>query len=94
LFGGLQGQTVGLSLGTGAEPVYDGFSTVFMLDAGDGKLALIDAGNDTAGAAILAALQKRNTGPDNVTAIFITHAHPDHDAAIALFPKARSCHVA
>jgi hydroxyacylglutathione hydrolase len=88
LFGGLQGQTVGLSLGAGAEPVYDGFVTVFMLDAGNGQVALIDAGNDTAGAAILAALQKRNAGPDNVTAIFITHAHPDHDAAIALFPKA------
>lgn len=88
LFGGLQSQSAGLALGAGAEPVYDGFSTVFMLDAGNGSVALIDAGNDTAGAAILAALQKRNAGPDNVAAIFITHAHPDHDAAIAMFPKA------
>ena len=88
LFGGLQAQSAGLSLGPGAEPVYDGFSTVFLLDAGNGSFALIDAGNDTAGAAILAALQKHNAGPDNVAAIFITHAHPDHDAAIALFPKA------
>jgi glyoxylase-like metal-dependent hydrolase (beta-lactamase superfamily II) len=88
LFGGMQAQSAGLSLGPGAEPVYDGFSTVFLLDAGEGSFALIDAGNDTAGAAILAALQKHNAGPDNVTAIFITHAHPDHDAAIALFPKA------
>jgi hydroxyacylglutathione hydrolase len=88
LFGGLQAQNAGLALGPGAEPVYDGFSTVFLLDAGNGSLALIDAGNDTSGAAILAALQKRNAGPDNVAAIFITHAHPDHDAAIALFPKA------
>jgi hydroxyacylglutathione hydrolase len=88
LFGGLQAQNAGLALGAGAEPVYDGFSTVFLLDAGDGSIALIDAGNDMAGAAILAALQTRNAGPDNVAAIFITHAHPDHDAAIALFPKA------
>lgn len=88
LFGGLQAQNAGLSLGPGAEPVYDGFSTVFLLDVGDGKVALIDAGNDTAGKAILDALQKKNAGPDNVTAIFITHAHPDHDGGVALFPKA------
>jgi glyoxylase-like metal-dependent hydrolase (beta-lactamase superfamily II) len=88
LFGGLQSQNAGLALGAGAEPVYDGISTVFLLDAGNGSVALIDAGNDTAGGAILAALQKRNAGPDDVAAIFITHAHPDHDAAIALFPKA------
>jgi glyoxylase-like metal-dependent hydrolase (beta-lactamase superfamily II) len=68
--------------------VYDGFSTAFILDVGDGKVALIDAGNDTAGKAILDALQKKNANADNVTAIFITHAHPDHDGAVALFPKA------
>ena len=88
LFGGLQAQSAGLSLGAGAEPVYDGFSTVFMLDAGSGQVALIDAGNDTAGTAILDALGKRNASADNVAAIFITHAHPDHDAAIGVFPKA------
>ena len=88
LFGGLQAQNAGLALGAGAEPVYDGFSTAFLLDAGNGSVALIDAGNDAKGAAILAALQKRNATPDNVAAIFMTHAHPDHDAAIALFPKA------
>jgi glyoxylase-like metal-dependent hydrolase (beta-lactamase superfamily II) len=88
LFGGLQAQNAGLTLGPGAEAVYDGFSTVFLLDAGGGSYALIDAGNDTAGKAILAALQKHSASPDNVAAIFITHAHPDHDGAIALFPKA------
>jgi glyoxylase-like metal-dependent hydrolase (beta-lactamase superfamily II) len=85
LFGGLQGQNVGLA---GTEPIYDGFSTAFLLDAGNGAIVLIDAGNDTSGKSILAALQKRNATPDNVTAIFMTHAHPDHDAGIALFPKA------
>jgi glyoxylase-like metal-dependent hydrolase (beta-lactamase superfamily II) len=38
--------------------------------------------------ALLDALGKRNASADNVAAIFITHAHPDHDAAIPLFPKA------
>jgi glyoxylase-like metal-dependent hydrolase (beta-lactamase superfamily II) len=91
LFGGLQAQNAGLApgaLGPGAEAVFDGFSTAFVLDAGNGQVALIDAGNDTAGVAILDALGKRNASADNVAAIFITHAHPDHDAAIALFPKA------
>jgi glyoxylase-like metal-dependent hydrolase (beta-lactamase superfamily II) len=88
LFGGLQAQSAGLTLGTGAEAVYDGFSTVFLLDAGGGSFVLIDAGNDTTGKPILAALQKHNATADNVTAIFMTHAHPDHDAAIAVFPKA------
>jgi len=88
LFGGLQEQSAGLSLGAGVEPVYDGFATVFILDAGSGQVALIDAGTDTAGAAILEALGKRNASAENVAAIFVTHAHPDHDAAIAIFPRA------
>lgn len=88
VFGGMQDQKAGLDLGPGAEPVYDGFSTAFLLDAGGGSWVLIDTGNDTSGKAILTALQKHNATPDNVTAIFITHAHSDHDAAVALFPKA------
>jgi glyoxylase-like metal-dependent hydrolase (beta-lactamase superfamily II) len=88
LFGGLQEQSAGLPLGADVEPVYDGFATVFILDAGNGEVALIDAGNNTAGAAILDALRERNSSAENVTAIFITHAHPDHDAGIALFPRA------
>jgi glyoxylase-like metal-dependent hydrolase (beta-lactamase superfamily II) len=88
VFGGMQDQKAGLDVGPGAEPVYDGFSTAFLLDAGGGSWVLIDTGSDTTGKAILASLQKHSAAPDNVTAVFITHAHPDHDAAVALFPKA------
>jgi glyoxylase-like metal-dependent hydrolase (beta-lactamase superfamily II) len=88
LFGGLQDQQAGLSLGPGVEPVYDGFVTVYMLDAGNGDVALIDAGNDPAAGAIMAALMRRNATAQNVKAIFVTHAHPDHGGAIALFPAA------
>ncbi len=89
IFGGMQSQKAGMDgLGVGSQPVYDGFSTVFMLDTGGNNFALIDAGNDVSGKAILDALQKRGATADNVLAIFITHAHPDHDAAIHLFPKA------
>jgi glyoxylase-like metal-dependent hydrolase (beta-lactamase superfamily II) len=87
LFSGLQGSTNGPSLGPGIERV-PGFSAVYALDAGNGQWALIDAGSDKAGGAIMATLQAQHATPDNVVAIFITHAHADHDAAIAAFPKA------
>jgi hydroxyacylglutathione hydrolase len=87
-FAGLQKAGSGPALGAGFEPVQDGMSTVYLLDAGNGQIVLVDAGNDVKGTAILAALANRHATVDNVAAILITHAHPDHDATIALFPKA------
>jgi len=87
VFSGLQGSGAGPSLGPGIDRV-PGFSGVYLLDAGNGQWALIDAGSDKTGAAIVTALQAQHATPDNVVAIFITHAHSDHDAAITLFPKA------
>ena len=87
LFSGLQGAGAGPSLGAGVEAV-PGFSAVYILDAGNGQFALVDTGSDAKGAALLSALQARQASPDSVAAIFMTHAHTDHDAAIALFPKA------
>lgn len=87
LFSGLQAAGAGPSLGPDIDRV-PGVSTVYILDAGNGTLALIDTGGDKKGAAILSALQARHATPDSVIAIFMTHAHTDHDAAIALFPKA------
>ena len=87
-FAGLQKAGSGPSLGAGLEPVQDGMSTVYLLDAGNGQLVLVDAGNDVKGTAIQAALANRHATADNVAAILITHAHPDHDATIPLFPKA------
>ena len=49
---------------------------------------LVDAGLDAKGAAILAELGSEGVGPDQVQAVLITHGHPDHYAAAALFPKA------
>ena len=87
-FAGLQKAGGGPSLGAGLEPVQDGMSTVYLLDAGNGQLVLVDAGNDVKGTAIQAALANRHATADNVAAILITHAHPDHDATIPMFPKA------
>ena len=48
-FAGLQKAGGGPALGAGFEPVQDGMSTVYLLDAGNGQLVLMDAGNDRKG---------------------------------------------
>ena len=49
---------------------------------------LVDAGMDASGAAILAELKAQGLSPRDVQAVLITHGHPDHFAAAALFPAA------
>ena len=88
LFGGLQGATAGPSLGTGIDRVQAGFASAYVLDAGNGQFVLIDAGADSKGTALIQDLQMRHGSADNVVAVLITHAHADHIAALALFPKA------
>ena len=68
--------------------IKDGFVNFGVVDVGDGHVALIDAGNDPGGAALLAELARRNVGPDAVTAIFFTHGHRDHTAGASLCPSA------
>jgi len=72
----------------GVRIVKDGIVTLGVVPTSENTVALIDAGNDKAGAAIMTELSRRNLGPDAVSAIFITHGHPDHTGAIAMFPKA------
>ena len=72
----------------GIRIVKDGLVSVAVVPVGEREVALIDAGNDSSGKAILDELSRRGLGPDAVTAILITHGHPDHIAAIAAFPKA------
>jgi hydroxyacylglutathione hydrolase len=73
----------------GVETVKDGFVSVFILDAGAGKVALIDAGGDKSGKALLAGLARRGLTPASVAAIFLTHGHPDHTSACKIFPQAQ-----
>jgi hydroxyacylglutathione hydrolase len=72
----------------GVEAVKDGFVNVFLVDAGQGKVALIDAGNDKSGKAVLAALARRSLTPASVAAIFLTHGHGDHTGGCKAFPAA------
>jgi glyoxylase-like metal-dependent hydrolase (beta-lactamase superfamily II) len=73
----------------GIRIVKDGNVGIAMVPVGANEVALIDAGNDPSGKAILTELSRRNLGPDAVTAILLTHGHPDHTAAIHLFGKAQ-----
>src|SRR5258708_14143425 len=73
---------------TGIRIIKDGVVSAAVIPIGDGKVVLLDAGYDKAGKAILAELSRRQLTPEAVTAILLTHNHPDHVAAIDLFPKA------
>lgn len=69
--------------------VKDGYVLASVVDLGDGKLALVDAGNDKEGKALLAELKRRGATPESVEAILLTHGHQDHTAGCHLFPKAK-----
>ena len=79
----------GQKVADGVETVKDGFVSLFLVDTGPGKVALIDAGNDKSGKAVVAALGSRGLSPASVVAIFLTHGHPDHVASCKLFPDAQ-----
>jgi glyoxylase-like metal-dependent hydrolase (beta-lactamase superfamily II) len=73
----------------GIRIVKDGIVTIGVVPVNANEVALIDAGNDGSGKAILAELSQRHLGPDAVTTILLTHGHADHTAAIRLFGKAQ-----
>lgn len=72
----------------GVQVVKDGFVSIATIDVAPGKVALIDAGNDKSGKALLAALGRRNLGVESVSAIFLTHGHGDHTGGCRVFPAA------
>ena len=80
----VDGQDVG-----GARIIADGITSVGIVPIDGRQVVLIDAGNDSSGQPILGELLRRQLEADAVSAIFLTHGHPDHTAAIAMFPKAQ-----
>jgi hydroxyacylglutathione hydrolase len=87
-FGGRAAIVDGVTPAPGVRIIKDGIVDLGMVDVGDGKVLLVDAGNDPAGKAIFAELSRRHWGSDAVSAIFLTHGHPDHSAGAHLFPNA------
>jgi glyoxylase-like metal-dependent hydrolase (beta-lactamase superfamily II) len=69
--------------------IADGFSSLAVVPISDRQVALVDAGEDQAGEAILRDLLRRQMAPDAVAAILLTHGHPDHTGAIRQFPQAQ-----
>ena len=87
MFTGLRAVEDGLEI-NGIRIVADGFTTVAVVPTGEAEVALIDAGMDASGEAILAELARGGLGPDAVRAIFLTHGHGDHVGALGVFPVA------
>ena len=73
----------------GIRIVKDGMVGVAVIPIVVGEVALIDAGNDRSGKAILDELSRRNLTADAVGTILLTHGHPDHTAAIGVFKQAQ-----
>lgn len=73
----------------GVRVVKDGWVSLCVLQINDSEVALIDAGNDSSGRAILAELSRRGLGREAVKAILLTHGHRDHIAAVNLFQNAQ-----
>src|ERR1700693_2680365 len=75
-FIGRQAITDGYEI-NGIRIVKDGVVSVAVVPIAPGEVALVDAGNDKTGKAILTELARQQLGPDAVKAILITHGHPD-----------------
>ena len=78
----------------GARLVKDGIVALFVLPAGGRSVALVDCGNDKEAKLVVAELARRNAGPEDVKAIFLTHGHGDHTGGCRRFPRAEVMAVA
>jgi len=68
--------------------VRSGVSYVYVARTRD-KLLMFDAGGDPEGTGIIELLHLMNASPPEVSAIYLTHGHPDHVASVSLFKNAR-----
>jgi glyoxylase-like metal-dependent hydrolase (beta-lactamase superfamily II) len=71
-----------------ATTIDDGYVTCHFVEGDDGSVVLIDACVSDDAAAILAALEGAEHGPEAVTAILLTHGHADHRGGVAAFEDA------
>lgn len=69
--------------------VSQGFVSSYIVDVGDGKVVLIDAGGSEDAAEISGALDELGYDVGDVEAVLITHGHQDHVAGMEVFSEAR-----
>lgn len=66
---------------------------VYLLDGGDGNLALVDAGVGLANDAIAENIRAHGFDPKRIKHLFLTHAHTDHVGGAAFFREMSGCQV-
>ena len=66
---------------------------VYLLDGGDGNLALVDAGVGIDNQAIVDNITAHGFDPKDIKYLFLTHAHTDHVGGTAFFRELSGCQV-
>lgn len=89
VFIGMRPLEDGLELRPGVRLVQDGYVSAYLVDVGEGQVALVDCGNPGEESPVLKALAARGLGPEAVQAVFLTHGHRDHAGGCTNFPNAR-----
>jgi hydroxyacylglutathione hydrolase len=67
---------------------------VYLIDGGNGHLALIDAGVGADTAAILKNVEKDGLDPKNIEVVYLTHSHTDHIGGAKDLRDILNCKVA
>ncbi len=68
--------------------VKDGFVSAGLVPIGERQVAVVDAGIDVDGKALLAELSRLGFSAEDVKAVLLTHGHSDHIGGIRKFAKA------